>query len=55
MQGKGERLTFIPPGAEGAFLLVIPPIHCDTAAVYRRYDEIHPGEGLPTTARGERP
>ena len=43
MQGKGERLTFIPPGAEGAFLLVIPPIHCDTAAVYRRYDEIHPG------------
>jgi len=40
MAGKGERITPLPSGPERAFLLILPPVHCDTAAVYRKYDEI---------------
>ncbi len=48
MTGKGDRLTPLPPGPERAFLLVLPPIHCNTAAVYRRYDALNPtGNALP--------
>ncbi len=48
MEGKGDRITPVPPGPERAFLLVLPPIHCDTAAVYRKYDDLHSmGNALP--------
>ena len=45
MTGKGELITPLPPGAAAAFLVVIPPVHCDTAAVYREYDRLHPAGG----------
>lgn len=40
MEGKGERITPLPPGPERAFLLILPPVHCNTAAVYRKHDEL---------------
>jgi len=43
--GKGDEVSALPLGRERAFLLLLPPIHCDTAAVYRAYDELHLGEG----------
>ncbi len=42
IRGKGDRISPLVPGSERAFVLVLPPVHCDTAAVYRKYDELHP-------------
>ncbi len=42
IKGKGDRISPLVPGSERAFVLVIPPVHCNTAAVYRKYDELHP-------------
>lgn len=42
MRGKGEEVAPLPPGPERAFLVLIPPFHCATTAVYRKYDTIHP-------------
>ena len=42
MMGKGEEVVPLPPGPERAFLILIPPVHCATAAVYQKYDAIHP-------------
>lgn len=42
--GKGERIIPLSSGQERAFLVLIPPLHCATAAVYQKYDELHPKE-----------
>ena len=53
MTGKGELITSLPPGADAAFLIVIPPLHCDTAAVYREYDRLHPAGASSPLHPGE--
>lgn len=34
--GRGERITPIFPSRREHFLLVVPPVHCDTARVYQK-------------------
>ncbi len=53
MTGKGELITPLHPGADAAFLVVIPPVHCDTAAVYREYDRLHPAGASSPLLSGE--
>ena len=50
MRGKGEEVVPLEPGPERAFLVLIPPVRCATALVYRKYDELHP-EGKATLTR----
>lgn len=35
VSGRGERTAPVEGPPEGAFVVVVPPIHCDTGAVYR--------------------
>lgn len=39
LRGRGERVEPLALRIEGAAALVLPPIHCDTQAVYRALDD----------------
>jgi 4-diphosphocytidyl-2-C-methyl-D-erythritol kinase len=40
MEGIGDRLSTLPT-LEGAVVLIVPPQHASTPAVYRRFDELN--------------
>lgn len=51
VEGIGERVSPIEIPLPAAFLLVVPPFSCATAAVYRAFDEL----GLPFSPPGPPP
>lgn len=48
--GKGERIAPLHPLRKERFLLLVPPVHCATAAVYAHLDRIVSTHGNSTTA-----
>lgn len=48
VEGIGDRITPVDLALPAAFLILVPPFRCPTAAVYRQYDEL----GLPSSAPG---
>lgn len=44
MCGKGEKIIPLADNLQERFLLLIPPIHCRTACVYHRFDELAFGD-----------
>ena len=42
MTGIGEIIQPVDSIREESFVLVVPRVHCNTAAVYGRFDELHP-------------
>jgi 4-diphosphocytidyl-2-C-methyl-D-erythritol kinase len=49
VSGRGERIEAVGPPVRERFLVVIPPVHCDTGEVYRRFDA---GGHLPSERAG---
>lgn len=48
--GKGERIAPLHPLRKERFLLLVPPVHCATAAVYAHLDRIESTHCNSTTA-----
>lgn len=48
--GKGERIAPLHPLRKERFLLLVPPVHCATAAVYAHLDQIESTHCNSTTA-----
>ena len=51
--GRGERVEPSPARLDEHFVVVVPPVHCDTRAIYARWDEMvadggNAGERRPT-------
>lgn len=46
VEGFGERITRAPLHSPLHLVLILPPLQCATAEVYRRYDKIKPGAEL---------
>jgi len=47
MGGRGETIERRPEDPNGAFLVVVPPVHCATAEIYARWDALHAGKWEP--------
>ncbi len=45
MRGRGEHLTRVPASVAACFVIVVPPVHCDTQAVYARWDILDDSRG----------
>jgi len=43
MTGRGEVLRFAGQPRRERFVLLVPPIHCDTTEIYRRFDALGAG------------
>ena len=52
MRGRGERVSR-RPGSPTWFVLVVPPVHCDTASIYARWDARARDERTGEPALGE--
>ena len=62
VEGRGERLTAMPPLTAFALAIVVPPFSMSTPTVFKRWDELGGPEGeairdssLPPELRGGRP
>lgn len=51
--GRGERVTPIHPIREEQFVVLVPPVHCATAAVYDRFDSCRAGSNEGGLCLGE--
>jgi 4-diphosphocytidyl-2-C-methyl-D-erythritol kinase len=40
--GRGEQVQRLPGPSNRQFVLLVPPVHCDTGAIYARWDAIAP-------------
>ncbi len=49
VSGKGEKIIPLPSNLQEHFLLLIPPVHCDTASVYAHFDRLTPSTGQALT------
>ncbi len=45
--GRGERVQRLPRPTAEHFVVLVPPIHCATAAIYARWDELSAATGPP--------
>ncbi|MEA1870752.1 MAG: 4-(cytidine 5'-diphospho)-2-C-methyl-D-erythritol kinase [Candidatus Bipolaricaulota bacterium] len=45
LSGRGERITPLPHLRTERFVILVPPVHCATAAVYDRFDRLGSSTG----------
>lgn len=50
ISGVGERLEAVPQREAIPLTLILPPLHCNTGAVYRRFDALRPDAAVDDAA-----
>ncbi len=52
--GRGERVRRSPGPSAEHFVVLVPPIHCATAAIYAQWDELSPSTRKPRASKTNR-